>query len=255
MKSVKSIINRLSSGISKYGMRVIIAVVSFVLGLVIGCGGATKPRQQSLMQDMGIAETIDSFVAVMPEGASVIARFNDERHALYYLKSGHLMRFNAQSKMLEEVSPETSNANLPIYYDENSDASGIIAAKLSRDEKFIYFTALVQRPSENGNEPVKTLTYKLNTETLNMTIYDGKALDPPVVKKDTTKTKKPKIQVEAAEKPAEKPAEAEVATPQPEAAAPQVEKPAAAEPSHTESHPAAESATKGKETVIVPAQE
>ena len=121
---------RLSPQALKYTIWATIAVVSFAFGLIIGCENSQGPKFRFFSQDLGTTEVIDSFIAVMPEGANVIARFNDERHSLYYLKSGHLMRFNAQSKMLEEVTPETSNANLEIYYDDMDDQSGIIAAKL-----------------------------------------------------------------------------------------------------------------------------
>lgn len=180
---------RLSPQALKYTIWATIAVVSFAFGLIIGCENSQGPKFRFFSQDLGTTEVIDSFIAVMPEGANVIARFNDERHSLYYLKSGHLMRFNAQSKMLEEVTPETSNANLEIYYDDMDDQSGIIAAKLSKDEKFILFTAVTRRKNSE-DEKLQTMNYQLNTESLNMLTYDGKALDPIPVKKDTVKVQK-----------------------------------------------------------------
>ena len=182
---------RLSPQALKYTIWATIAAVSFILGLIVGCEGGQGPKHRFFSQDLGITEVIDSFIAVMPEGSNVIARFNDERHSLYYLKSGHLMRFNAKSKMLEEVMPETSNANLEIYYDDMDDQSGIIAAKLSKDEKFILFTAVTRRKNSES-ETLQTMNYQLNTESLNMLTYDGKALDPIPVKKDTVKTQKPR---------------------------------------------------------------
>lgn len=179
---------RKNSPSSKYIIRTAVVAVSFVFGLIIGCSGNSSKEHFS-GQNLAVTEAIDSFLLVMPEGANVIARFNDERHSLYYLKGGHLMRFNALSKMLEEVTPETTNANMQIYYDDMDEQSGIIAAKLSKDEKFILFTAVTQRRA-NDKDPLRTQNYQLNTESLNLLTYDGKALDPIPVKKDTVKTEK-----------------------------------------------------------------
>ena len=189
----KNRVQKVDPQILKYAIWSAIGIVAFLLGLLIGCS-ASAPKHRAYKQNLGITEILDSFVAVMPEGASVIARFSDERHSLYYLKSGHLMRFNAQSKMLEEVKPETTNANLEIYYDDMDDQSGIIAARLSKDEKYIYFTAVTKKKSTNEEEPLKTANYQLNTESLNMLAYDGKALDPIPVKQDSTKNEKPRRQ-------------------------------------------------------------
>ena len=127
---IGSYFQRFSPEALKYIIWAVIAVVSFSFGLIIGCENSQGPKFRFFSQDLGTTEVIDSFIAVMPEGANVIARFNDERHSLYYLKSGHLMRFNAQSKMLEEVTPETSNANMEIYYDDmdelRSDIHGML---------------------------------------------------------------------------------------------------------------------------------
>lgn len=217
---------RLSPQALKYAIWATIAIVSFAFGLIIGCEGSQGPKHRFFSQDLGTTEVIDSFIAVMPEGANVIARFNDERHSLYYLKSGHLMRFNARSKMLEEVTPETSNANLEIYYDDMDDQSGIIAAKLSKDEKFILFTAVTRRKNSE-DEKLQTMNYQLNTESLNMLTYEGKALDPIPVKKDTTKVQKPRRREEEPKEETAAPAAGTETTIIP-----------AAEPSHPESKPA-----------------
>ena len=219
-------IQRLSPQALKYAIWATIAIVSFAFGLIIGCEGSQGPKHRFFSQDLGTTEVIDSFIAVMPEGANIIARFNDERHSLYYLKSGHLMRFNARSKMLEEVTPETSNANLEIYYDDMDDQSGIIAAKLSKDEKFILFTAVTRRKNSE-DEKLQTMNYQLNTESLNMLTYEGKALDPIPVKKDTTKVQKPRRREEEPKEETAAPAAGTETTIIP-----------AAEPSHLESKPA-----------------
>ena len=219
-------IQRLSPQALKYAIWATIAIVSFAFGLIIGCEGSQGPKHRFFSQDLGTTEVIDSFIAVMPEGANVIARFNDERHSLYYLKSGHLMRFNARSKMLEEVTPETSNANLEIYYDDMDDQSGIIAAKLSKDEKFILFTAVTRRKNSE-DEKLQTMNYQLNTESLNILTYEGKALDPISVKKDTTKVQKPRRREEEPKEETAAPAAGTETTIIP-----------AAEPSHPEPKPA-----------------
>lgn len=233
---IGSYFQRFSPKALKYIIWAVIAVVSFSFGLIIGCENSQGPKFRFFSQDLGTTEVIDSFIAVMPEGASVIARFNDERHSLYYLKSGHLMRFNAQSKMLEEVTPETSNANMEIYYDDMDEQSGIIAAKLSKDEKFILFTAVTRRRNSEA-EPLQTRNYQLNTESLNMLTYDGKALDPPPAKKDTVKVQKPRPRVEESSEVSAESATGTETTIIP-AAEPQQTEPTPAEPKPAEPAPA-----------------
>ena len=229
-------VERLSPRTRKYAIWTAVITLSFVFGLIIGCESNRGPRHRFFSQELGVTEVIDSFIAVMPEGANVIARFNDERHSLYYLKSGHLMRFNAQSKMLEEVTPETSNANLEIYYDDADDKSGIIAAKLSKDEKYILFTAVTRRRLQEDLPPT-TQNYQLNTESLNMLAYEGKALDPIPVKKDTVKVQKASTKSQVSETQAETATHEGTETTVVPAAEAQHEEPKASEPKHETGSP------------------
>lgn len=258
---VKPVAGKISKFFQKFGphalthfLWALAAVVAFFIGLMVG-SNVTSPKRLAYYQKLGINEVLDSFTAVMPEGAKVIARFSDERHSLYYLKSGHLMRFNAVSKMLEEVEPQKMNANINIYYDGNDDESGIIAAKLSKDEKFILMTAVTQMRTKS-DEPLKTANYQLNTESLNLLGYDGRVLDPAPVKKDSLKVQKKAYKAQttkSAEEGASTPSEgtsdapAQTSTPAAEPA------PAAPAPSSAGEKPAAES-SHGQETVVVPAQ-
>lgn len=258
---VKTLAGKISKFFQKFGphalthfLWAIAAIVAFFIGLMVG-SNVTSPKRLAYYQKLGINEVLDSFTAVMPEGAKVIARFSDERHSLYYLKSGHLMRFNAVSKMLEEVEPQKMNANINIYYDGNDDESGIIAAKLSKDEKFILMTAVTQMRTKS-DEPLKTANYQLNTESLNLLGYDGRVLDPAPVKKDSLKVQKKTYKAQttkSAEEGASTPSEgtsdapAQTTTPAAEPA------PAAPAPSSAGEKPAAES-SHGQETVVVPAQ-
>ena len=229
------------------------AIVAFFVGLMWG-SNVTSPKRMAYYQKLGITEVLDSFTAVMPEGAQVIARFNDDRHSLYYLKSGHLMRFNAVSKMLDEVEPQKLNANINIYYDDNDDQSGIITAKLSKDEKFILMTAVTQMRTKS-DEPLKTANYQLNTESLNLLGYDGRMLDPVPVKKDSLKVQKKTYRPQA-EKASEEGASAatEGSAESPAPSAPAAEPaPAAPAPSNGGEKPAAE-LSHGQENVVVPAQ-
>ena len=231
------------------------AIVAFFIGLLWG-SHVTSPKRLAYYQKLGITEVLDSFTAVMPEGASVIARFNDDRHSLYYLKSGHLMRFNAVSKMLEEVDPQKLNANINIYYDDNDDESGIITAKLSKDEKFILMTAVTQMRTKS-DEPLKTANYQLNTESLNLLGYDGRALDPAPVKKDSVKVQKktyrPQESSKGAQESSATPTEGAAESTSPATTPAAEPAPAAPAPSGGGEKPAAES-SHGQETVVVPAQ-
>lgn len=258
---VKPMAGKISKFFQKFGphalthfLWALAAIVAFFIGLMVG-SNVTSPKRLAYYQKLGINEVLDSFTAVMPEGAKVIARFSDERHSLYYLKSGHLMRFNAVSKMLEEVEPQKMNANIDIYYDGNDDESGIIAAKLSKDEKFILMTAVTQMRTKS-DEPLKTANYQLNTESLNLLGYDGRVLDPVPVKKDSVKVQKKTYKAQTtkpAEEGASTPSEgtsdapAQTSTPAAEPA------PAAPAPSSAGEKPAAEP-LRGQETVVVPAQ-
>ena len=258
---VKPMAGKISKFFQKFGphalthfLWALAAIVAFFIGLMVG-SNVTSPKRLAYYQKLGINEVLDSFTAVMPEGAKVIARFSDERHSLYYLKSGHLMRFNAVSKMLEEVEPQKMNANIDIYYDGNDDESGIIAAKLSKDEKFILMTAVTQMRTKS-DEPLKTANYQLNTESLNLLGYDGRVLDPVPVKKDSVKVQKKTYKAQTtkpAEEGASTPSEgtsdapAQTSTPAAEPA------PAAPAPSSAGEKPAAEP-SRGQETVVVPAQ-
>ena len=246
-EKVKPVADKTNRFFQKFGPH---ALTHFIWALA----AVTSPKRMAYYQKLGITEVLDSFTAVMPEGAQVIARFNDDRHSLYYLKSGHLMRFNAVSKMLDEVEPQKLNANINIYYDDNDDQSGIITAKLSKDEKFILMTAVTQMRTKS-DEPLKTANYQLNTESLNLLGYDGRMLDPVPVKKDSLKVQK-KTYKPQAEKASEEGASAatESSAESPAPSAPATEPaPAAPAPSNGGEKPAAES-SHGQENVVVPAQ-
>ena len=142
------------------------AVVIFLLGFVTGCscsgrhGGDDGP-------ELGVSEALDSFALVMPEGSQIVARFTDKRHSLFYLNSGRLMRFNAKTKMLDEIVPSQMNSDARVYYNEREDVQGILSAKLTDDEQFIVITAVTDR-KQSDEETVQTATYKLNTESMNL---------------------------------------------------------------------------------------
>jgi hypothetical protein len=116
------------------------------------------------------------------------------------------------------------------------EQSGIIAAKLSKDEKFILFTAVTHRRNSE-TEPLQTRNYQLNTESLNMLTYDGKALDPPPAKKDTVKVQKPRPRVEESSEASAESATGTETTVIP-AAEPQQTEPKPAEPKPAEPAPA-----------------
>ena len=220
------------------------AVVIFILGFISGCSCGGHHYGSS--KDLGVSEALDSFVQVIPEGSQVVARFNDNRHSLFYLNSGRLMRFNAKSKMLEEVIPYEINKEARVYYNEKEDVQGILSAVLSEDEQFIIITAVTDKKQDNEEEP-QTATYKLNTSSMNLLPFTPPPVKAAPVKKDSVRRSAAApvkqqqaipvedlpevgdiVQPEDAPKPAAEPKPA----PQPE------EKPAA---------------PRGQETVIVPA--
>lgn len=155
-------------------------VVCILAGGIVGC--LNKKPILGFQQALGVTEVIDSFAAVMPQGAKVIARFNDDRHCIYYLCGGHLMRFNAVSKMLDEVDPREMDDDATIYYNDRDDISGILEAELDNEEKFIIIKAVSLRTGK-GEDEYQTVGYKLNTHSLNLLPYKI-----PAVKKETAKT-------------------------------------------------------------------
>ena len=114
------------------------AVVIFLLGFVTGCscsgrhGGDDGP-------ELGVSEALDSFALVMPEGSQIVARFTDKRHSLFYLNSGRLMRFNAKTKMLDEIVPSQMNSDARVYYKDGADCH--IQAEHREHEPSALYTA------------------------------------------------------------------------------------------------------------------
>jgi len=220
------------------------AVVIFLLGFVTGCscsgrhGGDDGP-------ELGVSEALDSFALVMPEGSQIVARFTDKRHSLFYLNSGRLMRFNAKTKMLDEIVPSQMNSDARVYYNEREDVQGILSAKLTDDEQFIVITAVTDR-KQSDEETVQTATYKLNTESMNLLPFTPPPTKPVTVKKDSTRRVAAPVQKETL--PAEDlPEVGDIVQPTEEAPKPAAEP----KPAQKEEKPAPSG---GQETVIVPAE-
>lgn len=221
------------------------AVVIFLLGFITGCscsgrGGAFGGK------DLGVSEALDSFATVMPEGSQIVARFNDHRHSLFYLNSGRLMRFNAKTKMLEEVIPSEINSEARVYYNEKEDEQGILEAKLTDDEKFIIITAVTDKKQED-EEQAQTATYKLNTESMNLLPFTPPPVKAAPAKKDSVRrsaapVKKETVTMEDLPEVGDivQPEDAPKPAAEPKPAPKQEEKPSAAHG--------------GQETVIVPAE-
>ena len=75
---------------------VAVGLIAFLCGLLVGrCGSG---NHSLTYHKLSVNEVLDSFVTVMPQGSQMVARFTDDRHALYYLNSGHLMKLNAAFK-------------------------------------------------------------------------------------------------------------------------------------------------------------
>lgn len=206
-----------------------VIAVCILAGGIAGC--LSKKPILGFQQTLGITEVIDSFAAVMPQGSKVIARFNDDRHCIYYLCGGHLMKFNAVSKMLDEVDPREMDADATIYYNDRDDISGIIDAELDSEEKFIIIKAVSLRTGK-GEDDYETVGYKLNTHSLNLLPYKI-----PAVKKAT----EPTDSVKRTWRKRPKTEESEAAATEVENAAPQmqsVEKPLEDQPAPAPAAPA-----------------
>ena len=144
------------------------AMIGLAVGLVVGC--LSNRADVGMSSRLGVSEVIDSFTNVMPPESKVVARFNDDRHCIYYLNSGHLMKFNAASKMLDEVNPNNMIDEPHVYYNDRDTLSGITEAELSADEKFIIIRAISER-NEKEPEKNKMVSFQLNTESMNLMPY------------------------------------------------------------------------------------
>ena len=224
-----------------------VAVVIFLLGFITGCscsgrGGAFGGK------DLGVSEALDSFAMVIPEGSQIVARFNDHRHSLFYLNSGRLMRFNARTKMLEEVIPYELNSEARVYYDEKEDVQGILNAQLSEDEQFIIITAVTDK-KDADDEEVQTATYKLNTSSMNLLPFTPPPVKAAPVKKDSVRRSAAPAKQQQAIPVEDLPEVGDIVQPEDNAPKPAAEPKPAPSP-----QPEEKSTPRGQETVIVPAQ-
>ncbi len=210
---------------------VAVALLGFLLGLLVG--RCNIGNHSNTYNKLAMNEVLDSFVAVMPQGSQMVARFTDDRHALYYLNSGHLMKFNAASKMLEEVDLPQLNSEAQVYFDDREDIQGIQSAQLTPDEESIILTVVTTKPNKNDEE-IPTKRYRLSTKTMNLFSMEPEPVKKKLVRRDTTQIVTPEGQPTVDEQPV--PAEP-VATPE-----------KTIEESQKEPPPA------GTETVIVPAE-
>lgn len=170
----KSLSQKLTSQLKNKNNRILyyvlaaVATVAVLTGIVVGCWN--KRPIIGYGEKLGVSEVIDSFVTVMPQGSRVIGRFNDDRHCIYYLNSGHLMKFNAVSKMLDEVNPADLMEDVTVYYNDRDSVSGVVEAELTEDEKFIVMRVVTER-NERNPEMTQYASFKLNTESMNLLPY------------------------------------------------------------------------------------
>lgn len=209
---------------------IVVALVGFLFGLLVG--RCSSGNHSFSYHKLALNEVLDSFVAVMPQGSQMVARFTDDRHSLFYLNSGHLMKFNAASKMLEEVDLTQLNSEVQVYFDDREDLQGIQQAQLTPDEESIILSVVTTKPS-NKDEEVPLKRYRLNTKTMNLFEMEPEPVKKKALRRDTTKVEAPQDQPKVEDQPAVEEPKVTPETP--------------AEPSQKEPPPA------GTETVIVPA--
>jgi len=181
----------------------IVALLIFLFGVLVGrgCSGGSNNHNEYAdgTNSLGINEAMDSLVSILPKGSQVVARFNDDRHALYYLNSGHLMKFNAKMKMLEEVELKRLDPELEVFYDDMQEEQGIIKATLTDDKRYLLLTIVTAPAKEKDKEP-KTAVYRLDTETMRLELNVDKPNKPesttpinykPVVKQEVEEEHQP----------------------------------------------------------------
>jgi hypothetical protein len=165
---------------------------------------------------------------------------------LFYLNSGRLMRFNARTKMLEEVIPYELNKDARVYYNEKEDVQGILSAQLSDDEQFIIIMAVTDKKQDNEEEP-QTATYKLNTSSMNLLPFTPPPVKAAPVKKDSVRRSSAPAKQQQAIPVEDLPEVGDIVQPE-DAPKPAAEPKPAPQP---EEKPAA---PRGQETILVPAE-
>ena len=88
-------------------------IVILIFGLGFLTGFHTGESHHIIVQpELDTNEALDSVAEQLPEGSRIIAKFTDDRHALYYLNSGHLMKFDevtgGKRKLSKRKDPELS---------------------------------------------------------------------------------------------------------------------------------------------------
>ena len=127
-----------TSTFKKYVTIIFLAIIAFLM-LFLGLKNFAEKNE---LYEESYKPAFDSLEIMLPKGSTIVARFPDEERAdLYYLNSGILYRFNAKSKVLEEIDIGSTNAT-------------ILDTKLSQDEKEIILTVRDKQTQKR---------YRLNT--------------------------------------------------------------------------------------------
>lgn len=163
-----------SSPIKKKKSKATVVLITVIILLAAIVGGIfvavqymnNKNKERATVQNARqspIAEVIDSMASEV-NTENIVARFPDkERHCLYYLDEGHLYKFDALDRKIQDINPRKLNKEALVNY----DADGIVKATLSPDEKYIIIIATIDNSDEDN---VKSGLYRLNTQSMNLTV-------------------------------------------------------------------------------------
>ena len=149
----------------------VIAVLSLiVLGFFIAVQMMeTKTFSLSSSVDNGLKEVIDSVETELYQSSTIVAKFPDrQRHAMFYLKDGHLYRFDAISQANEEIDLMNINPKAIVDF----EGSGVLNAYLSTNEKYILIIA-----SRNAGN-TEFGFYRLGTDGQNLEVIDKGRVSP-----------------------------------------------------------------------------
>lgn len=143
------------------GRAVALAIIAVMAVSLSACRTETKGKAER----NAVSDAIDSMEQKLPSGTGFVAKFPDKRrHCLFYLNGGHLYKFDAVTKRLDEVSFTSLTEETAIYYNDNDIDAGIREAVLSPDKEYIMLTAKVAAGGSDGKAAQGL--YRMNTTNL-----------------------------------------------------------------------------------------
>lgn len=170
----------MKTNLSKYyqeNKRIVIIAAAAVVILLIAVVSLGNCKGGAFGKPLGVDESFDSVVAILPKKSQIIARYPDEaRHNMYYLNSGTMYCFDGKTKLMEQVVIN----NVPDAYIEKTE--------LSEDEQYITLWVTAGE---------KKMLFRLNSMNGNIVdISEQRPADKDEIKTDEQQTVTPSVKKE-----------------------------------------------------------